>query len=426
MIALLTSVWVLIIAAAAAFLVIKNLYYICQPNEVLIFAGGTRMVGERAYGYRLLKGGASLRVPLFESVSRMDLTNMIIELSVSAAYSKGGIPLHVDGVANVKVAGEEPIIHNAIERLLGRTRDEIRTIARETLEGNVRGVLATLTPQEVNADKIAFARALLDEAEDDLQKIGLVLDTLQIQNISDDRKYLDSIGRKQRAELIRDARIAEAQAQAESVERSADNEQNTALAQIEADMEIAKAEAKRRIADATTKRAAMVAEAEAETGAMVARNQAEVAVQTERIEQVRRQLDADVVAPAEAGCKRKAEEAKGQAARIIEDGKAQVEGLRELIRSWKAAGDNARDIFLLQKLEPLVDALASTVQDVHINSVTVIDAAAGGPALRSASFLEQLKAASGLDVAKALTALGGRPGKQEEPIDLTDIIDVPD
>jgi len=417
MTAFLTVFWVAMMAVAAIFLVIKNLYYICQPNEVLIFAGGQRRGGDRVVGYRLLKGGASLRVPLFERVSRMDLTNMVIELSVTNAYSKGGIPLSVDGVANVKVAGEEPIIHNAIERLLGRTRDEVRGVAKETLEGNVRGVLATLTPEEVNADKIAFARALLDEAEDDLQQVGLVLDTLQIQNISDDRKYLDSIGRKQRAELIRDARIAEAQAEAESVERSAENEQNTALARIDADMEIAKAEANRRIADATTMRAAKVAEAEAEAGALVARNKAELAVQRERIEQVRRRLDADVVAPAEADCKRKGEEAKGKAARIVEDGKAQVEGLREMIRSWQAAGDNARDIFLLQKLEPLVDALAATVQGVDVNSVTVIDSAGGGPALQSAAFLEQLKAASGVDVAKALAALG-QGDKKPEVVDI--------
>ncbi|MEL6856321.1 MAG: SPFH domain-containing protein, partial [Cyanobacteria bacterium J06607_13] len=88
-------------------LMIKNLYYICQPNEVLIFAGSTRKTGGRKVGYRLVKGGSSLRTPLLEKVVKMNLTNMIIELRVSNAYSKGGIPLHVDGVANIKIAGEE-------------------------------------------------------------------------------------------------------------------------------------------------------------------------------------------------------------------------------------------------------------------------------------------------------------------------------
>ena len=69
----------------------------------------------------------------------MDLTNMIIDLRVSNAYSKGGIPLQVEGVANIKIAGEEPTIHNAIERLLGKSRKEIEQIAKETLEGNLKG-----------------------------------------------------------------------------------------------------------------------------------------------------------------------------------------------------------------------------------------------------------------------------------------------
>ena len=110
------------------------------------------------WGYRLVKGGSSIRLPLLERALRMDLTNMIIELHVVNAYSKGGIPLKVDGVANIKIAGEEPTIHNAIERLLGKSRKQIEQMAKETLEGNLRGVLASLTPEQVNEDKIAFAK----------------------------------------------------------------------------------------------------------------------------------------------------------------------------------------------------------------------------------------------------------------------------
>ena len=205
------------LGGGAGWFMIRNLYYICQPSEILIFAGTkTRTHDRQEVGYRLVKGGSSIRVPLMEETFRMDLTNMIIELKVTNAYSKGGIPLNVEGVANIKIAGEEPTIHNAIERLLGKSRKQIELLAKQTLEGNLRGVLASLTPEQVNEDKIAFAKSLLEEAEDDLEKLGLVLDNLQIQNISDDVHYLDSIGRKQQAELLRDARIAEAKAKAES------------------------------------------------------------------------------------------------------------------------------------------------------------------------------------------------------------------
>ncbi|NEQ51961.1 MAG: flotillin family protein [Leptolyngbya sp. SIO3F4] len=388
-------------------LIIRNLYYICQPNEVLIFAGAQQRVGQKKVGYRLVKGGSSIRKPLVERALRMDLTNMIIELKVTNAYSKGGIPLQVDGVANIKVAGEEPAIHNAIERLLGKSRKEIEKIAKETLEGNLRGVLASLTPEQVNEDKIAFAKSLLDEAEEDLEKLGLVLDTLQIQNISDNVRYLDSIGRKQQAQLQRDARIAEAQAQAASAIQTADNEKITSVRRIERDTGIAEAEAERRIQDALTKRGAVVAEVEAEIASELVRIQAEIPVQQERIKQVTEQLKADVIAPAEAECKRAMAEAKGDAAQIIEDGKAQAEGTKKLAESWRAAGDNARDIFLLQKLETLLKTLSATVPDVDVQNVTVIDGQTGGTAKQAIAIMEQLKQTTGLDIASAVNNLSG-------------------
>ncbi|MCS7291683.1 MAG: SPFH domain-containing protein [Gloeomargarita sp. SKYBB_i_bin120] len=392
---------VLVIAFIIITLAIRNLYYICQPNEVLIFAGTTRWVPAlgRRVGYRLVKGGSSLRMPLFERVLRLDLTNMIIELKVVGAYSKGGIPLKVEGVANIKIAGEEPIIHNAIERLLGKTRDEIQRIAKETLEGNLRGVLASLTPQQVNEDKLAFVRSLQEEAEEDLGKLGLVLDTLQIQNISDDVGYLDSLGRKQRAELLRDARIAEAQAQAQAAIQAAENARLTTFAKLDAEMEIIQAEVQRRIRDAVTRREALVAEVQAEVGAQLARTQADLAVQRERITQVRQQLQADVIAPAQARCQQEMEAAQAAAAQIVEDGKALVEGMRQLAMTWQQAGAHARQIFLLQKLAPLLQALAATVPPVQVERVTVLDPAS---ASSTAAWWEQVQAATGIDLKQLL------------------------
>jgi flotillin len=397
------------LGTGAAVFVIRNLYYVCQPSEVLIFAGGRNQIEDgQAVGYRLLKGGSSIRTPLLEKAFRMDLTNMIIDLKVSNAYSKGGIPLKVDAVANIKIAGEEPTIHNAIERLLEKSRKEIEQLARETLEGNLRGVLASLTPEQVNEDKIAFAKSLLEEAEDDLEKLGLVLDTLQVQNISDDVAYLDSIGRKQRADLLRDSRIAEAQTKAASAVRRAENEKNTALKQIQTQIEVARVEAERRVKDALSKGQAMIAEAESETASEVVRAKAEVGVQEERIKQVEQRLQADVVAPAEAECKRAIARAKGNAAGIVEQGKAEAEGIRSLAESWKAAGPNAREIFLYQKLEQLLKTLVSTVPEVQVDNVTVINSQDGSSATKMAGFFEELRQTTGIDVAAAARSLSGQ------------------
>ena len=228
-----------LVAIAAVFgivlaLVLTRFLYICQPNEVLVFSGGKRAHLGRKVGYRIIKGGRAVRVPLLETVDAMDLTNMPIEVAVQGAYSKGGIPVNVHGIANVKIAGEQPVLDNAIERFLGVDRERIMGIAKDTLEGNLRGVLATLTPEELNQDKIKFAQSLLVEAEDDLRKLGLELDTLKIQDVSDDVNYLDSIGRKQSAEVQKKALIAEARAKAESAVQAAGNRRETELSKIDA------------------------------------------------------------------------------------------------------------------------------------------------------------------------------------------------
>src|SRR3954453_17876919 len=90
--------------------IISRIIYICPPNEVLIFSGGHRKITDgpedRVVGYRVVQGGRGLRIPLIEVVDRMDLTNMVIDLRVQGAYSRGGIPLNVQGVANVKVSSK--------------------------------------------------------------------------------------------------------------------------------------------------------------------------------------------------------------------------------------------------------------------------------------------------------------------------------
>ncbi|MAI95410.1 MAG: flotillin family protein [Synechococcus sp. MED650] len=381
-----------------AFVVLlRQLYYICQPSEVLIFAGLRRTTGTgQKVGYRTVRGGSALRIPLLEEVMRLDLSNMIIDLRVDNAYSKGGIPLNVSGVANIKISGDEPGIHNAIERLIGKSQDEIRHIAKETLEGNLRGVMSSLTPEQLNEDKITFARTLLEEAEDDLQKLGLVLDTLQIQNISDDVRYLDSIGRKQLVELKRDSRIAEAEAKSQSLVKQAENNRITALRRLDKDLAIATANAEKRTTDALTRRAAVVAEVEASVGADLARAEAEVPVQQERIKQVTEQLQADIVAPAESECQTMIAEAKGEAATIVEQGRSQAEGLQDLVESLKRSGDDAKRLFLLQKLEPLLTMLSETVQPIEVEEVNLVAQKDGGNTLSIATLLKQLQESTGL------------------------------
>ncbi|MCE9579930.1 MAG: flotillin family protein [Deltaproteobacteria bacterium] len=412
-------------AVLLVIVIVTRLIYICPPNEVLVFSGGHRAVSDtdaRVVGYRVVQGGRGIRVPVLEKVDRMNLTNMPIELKVSGAYSKGGIPLNVHGVANVKVSSETTKLANAIERFLDRSREEIIAVARETLEGNLRGVLAMLTPEEVNQDREKFAKELLHEADHDLARLGLELDTLRIQHVSDDKGYLDSIGRRQTAELLKRSRISEAENQALSAERAASNFETQELARVDAEIATARADAAKRILEAQTRGEAMVAEQRGEVLALLARAQADLEVQRARLQQVRLKLVADKVKPAEARKAQLTEQARGAASKIVEEGKATAAAIRALGTTWKAAGDNARQIFVSQKLSSLIATLMQTVGEVGIDKVTVIDrrllAAGGGGnlAVQAAVTAEQLKQTTGIDAAAVMRGLASRAGGATEQI----------
>jgi flotillin len=400
---------VILILVILAILNARSLIYNCAPNEVLIISGSRRRVNGKEVGYRLIKGGTGIRWPLFERIDRMDLTNMVIDVSATNAYCKGGIPLNVQGVANVKIAGHEPILNNAIERFLGRSRVEIMQIAKATLEGSLRGVLSTMTPEQINEDKILFAEKLVHEVEADMTALGLVVDTMKIQNVHDDVKYLDSIGRKRSAEVVSTARVAEAVARADAVVVEAENREKEVATQIAGQIAFAKADAERRRMDAITRREAVIAEERSAVTALVAQARAELDVYRARLEPVRRKLEADVIQPAVAEAKAAESLAKAKVAGTIADAVAKAEALKAIADSWDKAGPNARQIMILQKLQPIIEALAATVADTNVDKVTMIDARLGeggnSPA-KALPVLEQVKELYGIDLVQKIKDFG--------------------
>ncbi|MFA5512372.1 MAG: SPFH domain-containing protein [Candidatus Kapaibacterium sp.] len=274
------------LALVIILITISRLLLIAHPNEVIILSGRKRKLenGETV-GYRTIRGGRTIKVPLLEKATRMSLETIPIELMVSNAYSKGGIPLRVEAIANIKIASQDPFFGNAVERFLNRKEGEIHSIAKDTLEGNLRGVLASLTPEEVNEDRLKFAETLMDEADIDLQKLGLQLDTLKITNISDDNDYLNSIGRGKTAEVIANAKKIEAakkaeseQAEAEAQERAerakAISKQNIEQAQIESEQNVLVSKAMK---NAETREAEALSEQRAAKAQAAAKQEIELA-----------------------------------------------------------------------------------------------------------------------------------------------------
>jgi flotillin len=231
-----------------AVLTVNRLIVIVPPNMASIITGRAREIAEGGtVGYRTVMGGRTMRIPIIERVQWLSLSTIPLDLAVEDAYSKGNIPLSVKAVANVKIASApEAVFNNAVERLLGKNIAQIEGLARETLTGNLRGVLAKLTPEEVNEDRLGFAKHLSEEADHDLKKLGLQLDVLKIQHVMDRVGYLQAIGEKRTAEALRDAEIAKAEAISETRQKQAEAKKlsEVALAMTEAETKQKQAEAR--------------------------------------------------------------------------------------------------------------------------------------------------------------------------------------
>lgn len=350
-----------VIAIIVILVTISKLLLISHPNEVIILSGRKRTLPNGdIVGYRIIRGGRALRLPLIEKASRMSLETIPIELAVTNAYSKGGIPLAVDAIANIKIDSKEPQFGNAVERFLNMSEAEIQKIAKETLEGNLRGVLASLTPEEVNEDRMKFAEVLMDEAEVDLQKLGIQLDTLKITNISDERGYLNSIGRMKTAEVLAHARKAEAdrQAEAEEAEAGAVEKAEKAKARAKQEIERAKIESDQSISIAKANQIAVTQEAEATSNE---RAEKAKALAKQEIETAQVSSDQNV---AIAKAKKTAEAREAEAAAFAKAEKANAIAKQEIEQTKIEAEMNVK----------VANAQAGTNIEIENNKLRVIKA----------------------------------------------------
>jgi flotillin len=422
---------------AAMALFARN-YIKVPPSTVAIFYGRKHtIVDERGQkstvGFRVVRGGAALRVPVLEKVDYLSLNVISIPLKISRAYTKEGVPVTVEAVANVKIAGDDASLRGAAERFLGMTTEQIKGVIFQTLEGHLRAILGTLTVEEINADRQAFAQKMTDEAAVDLKKMGVNIDILTIQQISDEQGYLDALGKRRTAEVKRDAVIGEAHAQRDATIKSALADQEGKTKRYEADVAIAQAlrdkDAKQAEFDATVQAKSAEAEQagplataiarqrviEQETRIEQVRKQQEVLVQEQEVARRERELQATVVKPAEAerqaailraeGEKQsiiiRAEAAarelefqgSGEAAKIERVGRAEAakvlavgeaeaevikrkllaeaEGMRQKAEAWKNFNEAAVINMVIEKMPELANAFAT--QLASIDKINIIE-----------------------------------------------------
>jgi len=284
-------------------------------------------------------------------------------------------------------------------------------VAKENLEGNLRSVLAQLTPEQVNEDRLRFAEQIADDVGQDMRRLGLQLDTLKIQSVFDDVDYLNSISRRRVAQIVRDAEIAEAEAigQAERVE--AEMEEVAEVMRTEADTVVLQKTNEVRTKVAQMEKQARSEEERTTAAEQEARARAEQQLQKVRAELERLRLKAEEVLPAQASQKAKELRARGQAAATAEDVKASALVNDLLTQVWDEAGSTAELVFLLQQIEMVLSQATRLPARLKLQRVTALDGN-GAQSLASLvalnhvvvrQFFEQVNEILGIDLLGTLT-----------------------
>src|SRR5438876_4484013 len=317
---------VIVVLGVGAFLLIwmvLSRYTKVGPNDVLIVSGRKHRFVDpdgtvRTRGFRIVKGGGTFVYPIVEKVDVLSLELLTIDVQTPEVYTSKGVPVKVDGVAQIKVKGDDISIATAAEQFLSKGTDDIKNIATQTLEGQLRAILGTMTVEDIYQNRDAFASKVQEVAAGDMANMGLLIVSFTIRDIRDSHGYLEALGKPRIAQVKRDAVIAQAEADRDAMIRSAQATQAGQEAKFVADTKIAEAQRDYQTNVAQYQAAVNQKKAEADlaydlqkykTGQLVKAEEVQVSIiekqkqielQQQEILRKQRELEANVQKPADA------------------------------------------------------------------------------------------------------------------------------
>jgi flotillin len=250
----LTGLGTTVLAVAGILLVIfifmaiwASRYTKVGPNEVLIVSGRKHQFTDvdgtvHFRGFRIVKGGGTFVIPVVEKIDVLSLELLTIDVKTPEVYTVKGVPVLVDGVAQIKVKGDDVSIATAAEQFLSKGTSEIKNIATQTMEGHLRAILGTMTVEDIYQNRDAFAAKVQEVAAGDMANMGLGIVSFTIRDIRDSQGYLEALGKPRIAQVKRDAVIAQAEADRDAMIRSSQATQAGQEAKFLADTKIAEAQ----------------------------------------------------------------------------------------------------------------------------------------------------------------------------------------
>lgn len=338
-------------------------YKMCPSDKILIVYGNVG-AGRSA---KCIHGGATFIMPIVQSYAFMDLNPINIDVPLKGALSSQNIRVDVPSSFIVGISTQPEIMQNAASRLLGRTRQDIRDLASEIIMGQMRVVIASLTIEEINADREKLIKGITGGVDVELHKVGLYLINANITDIRDASGYIAALGQEAAARAINDAmiKVAEETRRGEIGKAEALRDQTVQVAMAnaaavegnnEAQMKVADSNARLKVRQAEAARIALVAEkeqaAQAEAAGYIANREAEM----KRAELERATQTANEIVKAEI-LKRKQEIAAEAVASVMvkeQQGKADalvIEKEAEGLAATKLAKGEADALLLKKKAE---------------------------------------------------------------------------
>ena len=264
----------IVFVALTVFMLIVTRYKRCPSDKILVIYGKTGQGSAKC-----VAGGAAFVWPVIQSYEYLDLSPISIDVDLRGALSKQNIRVNVPSRFTVAISNEPGIMVNAAERLLGKTIDEIREIAKDIIFGQLRLVVAIMDIEEINSDRDKFLTNVSQNVGSELKKIGLSLINVNVTDIQDESGFIEALGKEAAAKAINDAKksVAEKDRDGSIGEANALKDQRIQVSEADAAAKVGEAEATKvqRIEVATANSQAEAGEADADRFQRVKTSEAE-------------------------------------------------------------------------------------------------------------------------------------------------------
>ncbi len=289
------------------YILVRALYKKAGPDEALIVYGRRKLVGAKVRdekgqieSFRIVRGGGTFVFPAWEQGEYLSLKMMTLDIDLKHVYTMEGIPINVRAVAQVKVGGQVDQIRRAAEGFLGMNPDQITSTIKETVAGHLRGIIGTLTVEELYRDQKRFQERVREEAHVDLEGMGFEFKSFVFQEIQDDEGYLNALGQPKIQEALKNARIATANADRDArLEEEAARQQKESK-RLTVDTQIADSDKALSLKKASIKKEVDVASAQAlKAGEMELKVQ-DIKIAEQEVERRKLQLNAEIREQADA------------------------------------------------------------------------------------------------------------------------------